>query len=160
LMEISLAIETPDGIVLVVGCSHTTIEKTVEAAKAAISKPIHLVIGGTHLLPAQDDEIRRIATALRDTWKVEWIAPAHCTGEFAFAILKQSFGDRYLYAGLGTTLVLGPTVKSVAEAGRRMQGMDKEDLEGYRALRTRGSDSELGLLALAQPNTVGRPAVP
>src|SRR5262249_6651840 len=38
--EISLAIDTPDGIVLVVGCSHPTIEKIVEAAKTAINKPI------------------------------------------------------------------------------------------------------------------------
>ena len=102
-MEISLAIDTPDGIVLMVGCSHPTIEKIVEAAKSVIDKPIHLVFGGTHLLPATPEEISRIATALRDDWKVAWIAPAHCTGEPAFAILKESFGDRYLYAGLGTT---------------------------------------------------------
>ena len=44
--EISLAIDTPDGIVLVVGCSHPTIEKIVEAAKNTINKPIHLVLGG------------------------------------------------------------------------------------------------------------------
>jgi 7,8-dihydropterin-6-yl-methyl-4-(beta-D-ribofuranosyl)aminobenzene 5'-phosphate synthase len=67
-MEVSLAIDTPEGIVLVVGCSHPTIEKIVEAAKAAINKPIHLVFGGTHLLPARDDEIVRIALALRDQW--------------------------------------------------------------------------------------------
>ena len=30
--EISLAIDTPDGIVLIVGCSHPTIEKIVETA--------------------------------------------------------------------------------------------------------------------------------
>ena len=58
--EISLAIDTPDGIVLVVGCSHSTIEKVVEAAKTAINKPIHLVLGGTHLLPAKDDQINSI----------------------------------------------------------------------------------------------------
>src|SRR5215813_5397532 len=46
--EISLAIDTPDGIVVVAGCSHSTIEKIVEAAKSAINKPIHLVLGGTH----------------------------------------------------------------------------------------------------------------
>src|SRR5262244_3197900 len=118
-MELSLAIDTPDGIVLVVGCSHSTIEKILEATKATIDKPLHLVIGGTHLLPAPDEEIRRIATSMHDTWKVEWIAPAHCTGEPAFAILKQSFGDRYVYAGLGTTLALGPTVKSIAERDQR-----------------------------------------
>src|SRR5262249_22111594 len=37
--EISLAIDTPDGIVLVVGCSHPTIEKIVEAAGNTLNKP-------------------------------------------------------------------------------------------------------------------------
>jgi 7,8-dihydropterin-6-yl-methyl-4-(beta-D-ribofuranosyl)aminobenzene 5'-phosphate synthase len=105
-MEISLAIDTPEGTVLVVGCSHPTIEKIVEAAQAETHKPIRLVVGGLHLLPAKDDEIQRIGTALHDTWKVAWIAPSHCTGEPAFAILKKIFGDRYVYAGLGTTVTL------------------------------------------------------
>lgn len=153
-MELSLAIDTPDGIVLVVGCSHPTIEKIVEAAKEAINKPIYLVIGGTHLLTAKDDEIQRIATALHDTWNVVWIAPGHCTGEPAFAVLKQTFGDRYLYAGLGTTLALGPTVKSVADAGEpQMQTMDDDDLASYRTLLARGPDTELQLLAHAQRET-------
>jgi 7,8-dihydropterin-6-yl-methyl-4-(beta-D-ribofuranosyl)aminobenzene 5'-phosphate synthase len=132
-MEISLAIDTPDGIVLIVGCSHPTLEKIVEAAKSAIDKPVHLVLGGTHLLPATPDEISRIATALRNQWQVAWIAPAHCTGEPAFAILKETFGDRYLYAGLGTTLGLGPKVTMKAEVGRaRMHAMDLQDVIDYR----------------------------
>src|ERR671935_1898981 len=73
--EVSLAIDTPDGIVLVVGCSHPTIEKIVEAAKGAINRPIHLVLGGTHLLPANDDQIRTIAGSLRDRLNVRFIAP-------------------------------------------------------------------------------------
>lgn len=44
-------------------------------------------------------------------------------------IFKESFRDRYVYAELGTTLVLGPTVKTVAEAGQpEMHAMDEEDL--------------------------------
>jgi hypothetical protein len=46
---------------------------------------------------------------LKDKWKVDWIAPGHCTGEPAFLALKQAFGERYLYAGLGTVLELGAT---------------------------------------------------
>jgi hypothetical protein len=34
------------------------------------------------------------------------IAPGHCTGEPAFTALRKAFSDRYLYAGLGTTLSL------------------------------------------------------
>jgi 7,8-dihydropterin-6-yl-methyl-4-(beta-D-ribofuranosyl)aminobenzene 5'-phosphate synthase len=133
LREISLAISTPEGVVLIVGCSHTTIEKIVEAAKAATGKPIHLVLGGLHLLPATNDQIQSIAASLRDTWKVEFIVPAHCTGEPAFAILKESFGDKYIFAGLGSTVVLGakPIVK--AEAGQPVQrAMDAEDIRSYR----------------------------
>jgi len=137
--EISLAIDTPDGIVLIVGCSHPTIEKIVEAAKATINKPIHLVLGGTHLLPAKDDQIGAIAASLRDTWNVRYLAPAHCTGEPAFAILKESFGDRYIYAGLGTTILLGPKVTVKAEAGQpNKTAMDEEDMRSYRAAMTQG----------------------
>ena len=137
--EISLAIDTPDGIVLVVGCSHPTIEKIVETAKTALNKPIHLVLGGTHLLPAKDDQISSTAAALRDTWGVRYVAPVHCTGEPAFAILKQTFGDHYVYAGLGTTVLLGPKVTVKAEAGQPSKAaMDEEDLRSYRAAMTQG----------------------
>ncbi len=131
-MEVTLAIDTPDGIVLVVGCSHPTIEKIVETADTTLNKPILLVFGGTHLLPADDEEIARIATSLRDTSKVQWIAPMHCTGEPAFAILKETFGDRYLYAGLGSVLTLGPTVETVAEIGQpQMHALDEDDRRSY-----------------------------
>ena len=135
--EVALAIDTPDGIVLVVGCSHPTIEKIVEATKSATNKPIHLVLGGTHLLPANDAQIRTIAASLRDNLNVRFIAPAHCTGEPAFAILKESFGDRYVYAGLGTTVLLGPKVTIKAEAGQpHKRAMDAEDLRSYREALT------------------------
>lgn len=136
--EISLAIETPDGIVLIVGCGHPKIEAIVKAAKAALNKPIHLVIGGLHLLPASDKEIRRIATALRDTWNVRFVAPGHCTGEPGFAILKEGFSDRYIYAGLGSNLQLGPTVTVKAEAGQpKTPAMDTPDIQSYRRSRPR-----------------------
>ncbi len=137
--EISLAIDTPDGIILIVGCSHPTIEKIVEAAKNTINKPIHLILGGTHLLPATNDQISSIAASLRDNWSVRYIAPVHCTGEPAFAILKEAFGDRYIYAGLGTTILLGPKVTVKAEAGQpNKNAMDEEDLRSYREAMMRG----------------------
>ncbi len=118
-MELSLAIDTPQGVLLVVGCSHPTIESIVSAATAATGKPIYLVIGGLHLLPANDEDARRIATSLRDSWNVEWIAPDHCTGEPAFEILRDAFADRYLYAGVGTTIDLdGLDARTLIERGK------------------------------------------
>jgi 7,8-dihydropterin-6-yl-methyl-4-(beta-D-ribofuranosyl)aminobenzene 5'-phosphate synthase len=70
---------------------------------------------------------------------VRFIAPAHCTGEPAFAILKESFGDRYVYAGLGTTVLLGPKVTVKADAGQpNKRAMDAEDLRSYREALTQG----------------------
>jgi 7,8-dihydropterin-6-yl-methyl-4-(beta-D-ribofuranosyl)aminobenzene 5'-phosphate synthase len=137
--EISLAFETPDGLVLVVGCSHPTIEKIVETTKTTLNKPIHLVVGGLHLLPANKQEITRIATTLRDSWKVRFLAPDHCTGERAFAILSQAFADHYLYAGLGTAIQLGPKVTVKADArGSFKPTMDSEDIRSYRRSLAQG----------------------
>jgi 7,8-dihydropterin-6-yl-methyl-4-(beta-D-ribofuranosyl)aminobenzene 5'-phosphate synthase len=105
LRELSLAISTPDGMVIVVGCSHPGIDKFVESA-SAINPRIHLVVGGFHLVVASDPDIEKIVTALHDRFKVEYLAPGHCTGEPAFTALKKAFGDHYLYAGLGTILAL------------------------------------------------------
>ncbi len=103
LRELSLAINTPDGLVIVVGCSHPGIDKIVQSA-AAINPRIHLIAGGLHLLVTPDPDIEKIVSALHDRFRVEYVAPGHCTGEPAFAALKKAFGDHYLYAGLGTTL--------------------------------------------------------
>jgi len=151
-MELSLAIDTPDGIVLVVGCSHPTIEKIVETAQSIIDKPLHLVVGGTHLLPADDQEIERIATKLREKAKVAWIAPVHCTGEPAFEILQQAFGERYLYAGLGTTLTLGETVRSIDPEGEETTAMSDADRRTYRHLLATGHDAYLDRVARHRPD--------
>ena len=139
LKEISLAIETPDGLVVLVGCGHPTIEKIVEEANAKIGKPIHLVMGGLHLLPASDIQINKIAASLRDIWKVKFIAPTHCTGEPAFEALKKSFGDKYIYAGLGSMVILGPKVTVKAEAGQSAKhAMNAEDYRNYRSVWAKG----------------------
>src|SRR6202158_55975 len=106
LKELSLAVNTPDGVVLLVGCSHPGIEKIVEAT-AVINPKIRLIVGGFHLVVAPDDAIAKAVASLKDTFKVENVAPGHCTGEPTFAALKKAFGDRYLYAGLGTALPPG-----------------------------------------------------
>jgi 7,8-dihydropterin-6-yl-methyl-4-(beta-D-ribofuranosyl)aminobenzene 5'-phosphate synthase len=133
LKELSLAVNTPEGIVLLVGCSHPGIEKIVEAA-AAINPKIHLIAGGFHLVAASDDVIAKAVTVLKDTFKVQSIAPGHCTGEPTFAALKKAFGDQYLYAGLGTTLSLGASSDVRRGEGPALQ---QDDLTTYRRLARR-----------------------
>ncbi len=142
LKELSLAVDTPEGMVLVVGCSHPGIEAIVgEAAK--IDPHIHFIAGGFHLVVAPDPAIEKVATALLATYKVDYIAPGHCTGEPTFAALQKAFGDRYLYAGLGTTLGVGANPR--AESGRNASyALDEGDLHRYRALLAQSDDLSHG----------------
>jgi 7,8-dihydropterin-6-yl-methyl-4-(beta-D-ribofuranosyl)aminobenzene 5'-phosphate synthase len=105
LRELSLAINTPEGIVLLVGCSHPGIDKIAQVA-SSINPHIRLIAGGFHLVVASDQDIDKVITSQHETLKVEYVAPGHCTGEPAFAAFRKAFGDHYAYAGLGTTLTI------------------------------------------------------
>jgi 7,8-dihydropterin-6-yl-methyl-4-(beta-D-ribofuranosyl)aminobenzene 5'-phosphate synthase len=108
-----LAINTPEGIVLIVGCSHPGIEAIVAEA-AAINPRIRFIAGGFHLVTAQDAVIDKVVATLHDTYKVERIAPGHCSGEHTFSAVKQIFGDKYQYAGVGTVVQLRADANSRA----------------------------------------------
>ncbi|WP_024510776.1 MBL fold metallo-hydrolase [Bradyrhizobium sp. ARR65] len=149
LKELSLAVNTSDGMILVVGCSHPGIERIVEAA-AAINPKIHLIVGGFHLVVAPDDVIAKVVDALKERFKVETIAPGHCTGEPTFAALKKAFGKNYLYAGLGTSIPLGATAGSDV---RRGEGPAQDDLATYRKLAAR--EDPFGIMRAQQARLGG-----
>ncbi len=139
LKELSLAIDTPNGLVLVVGCSHPGIEAIVaEAAK--INSHIHFLAGGFHMVAAQDPVIAKVTYALHDTYKVDFIAPGHCTGEPTFTALQKAFGDRYLYAGLGTTLSMGATPRAASSTQDGAPVLDDGDSSSYRTLLAQSDD--------------------
>ena len=103
LPELTLAIKRPNGLLLVDGCSHAGIEAILEAA-SAVDPRTEIVFGGLHLVTTPVEEIDALVENLRTKWKVQRIAPGHCTGEPAFARLKKAYGENYLYAGLGTKI--------------------------------------------------------
>jgi 7,8-dihydropterin-6-yl-methyl-4-(beta-D-ribofuranosyl)aminobenzene 5'-phosphate synthase len=141
LRELSLALTTPEGMVIVVGCSHPGIEKIVQAA-AVIDPRILFVAGGFHLLVAQDPEILKVVETLRDTFKVGYVAPGHCTGEPTFTALRKAFGERYLYAGLGSRFNVSARPQVVADAGaiEGSAAMDFSDVRSYRKLLAKHGD--------------------
>ena len=96
--ELTLAIATPKGLVLVAGCSHPGIQKIIEAA-VPISKDVHAIFGGLHLVRNSDSEVSQIADELHDKWKVHSIAPGHCTGEPTFTAPAVPYGSSGEHAG-------------------------------------------------------------
>jgi 7,8-dihydropterin-6-yl-methyl-4-(beta-D-ribofuranosyl)aminobenzene 5'-phosphate synthase len=103
--ELSLAVRTPQGLAVVVGCSHPGVENILEAARQ-IDNQLYTTIGGFHLVQAPREEIERVAGVLHDTLKLRRVAPGHCTSEPGFAAFIRRFGDRFDQAGLGVTLPL------------------------------------------------------
>ena len=103
--EVSMAIKTPHGLVVMVGCSHPGIEKILAAA-AKIDSRIYTVFGGFHLVDMADAEVSSMVTGFRDKWKLERAAAGHCTGEFAFSEFNRVFGSKFDHAGVGAVIAL------------------------------------------------------
>ena len=110
LPELTLAIKRPNGLLLVDGCSHSGIEAILEAA-GAVDPRTEILFGGLHLVTTPVEEIDALVENLKTKWKVQRIAPGHCTGEPAFARLKKAYGENYLYAGLGTKVEIPSPTK-------------------------------------------------
>ena len=104
LRELSLVLHTPQGLVVVVGCSHPGVENILAAA-GRLGPHVHAIIGGLHLVTTPDSAIVSLVRRLHDQWHLDRVAPGHCTGEPAFAAFRAAFGADDLYAGLGTRLV-------------------------------------------------------
>jgi 7,8-dihydropterin-6-yl-methyl-4-(beta-D-ribofuranosyl)aminobenzene 5'-phosphate synthase len=98
--EISLALKTEKGIVLITGCSHSKVEEIVRAAKQFTGGNIDLVEGGFHLFPYDATYITNIAHLMKDDLGVRRVAPAHCTGNLAFKVFRDLYGENYDYAGV------------------------------------------------------------
>jgi 7,8-dihydropterin-6-yl-methyl-4-(beta-D-ribofuranosyl)aminobenzene 5'-phosphate synthase len=113
--ELSLAIRTPRGLAVVVGCSHPGVEKILEQV-AKIDPKLHVVTGGFHLVRTPEAEVQRVAGVLQNVLKVERVAPAHCTSELGFSVFRKLFGARFDEAGLGASITLPPEKEPAAAA--------------------------------------------
>jgi 7,8-dihydropterin-6-yl-methyl-4-(beta-D-ribofuranosyl)aminobenzene 5'-phosphate synthase len=100
LPEISLALETEKGIVLITGCSHSRVERIIAATKEFTHQKIELVDGGFHLLPYDEGYIKDLALKIKGELGVHRVAPAHCTGNLAFKIFRELYKENYSYAGV------------------------------------------------------------
>jgi 7,8-dihydropterin-6-yl-methyl-4-(beta-D-ribofuranosyl)aminobenzene 5'-phosphate synthase len=103
--EVSLAIKTPQGLAVVVGCSHPGVEKILANA-ASIDRELYTVTGGFHLVMTPAQEVQQVAATLFDKLKIKRVAPGHCTSELGFKVLMEQFKDHFDQAGLGQMIAL------------------------------------------------------
>src|SRR5262249_37472529 len=81
LPEVSMSLRSPKGEVIIVGCSHSGVERIVLATKNHVKRDVELVVGGFHMLPYSPERISGFVKQMKDDLGVKRVAPAHCTGE-------------------------------------------------------------------------------
>jgi len=106
------------GPVLVTGCAHPGIETMVARAGEIVGRPIELAIGGFHLGSIRKGSVRKLADQLKDLG-LRRIAPSHCTGDRAIAILADVFGDGFIESGLGRTIPLENTTATEGHSNQK-----------------------------------------
>lgn len=89
---------------MVVGCSHTGVEKIIEATNTATGKKVDTVAGGFHLFPYDRPYISALVSKVKDELGVRRVSPAHCTGHLAFRAFRDAYRDEYTYGGLGSQI--------------------------------------------------------
>jgi len=103
IIEHSLVLETSEGLVVVTGCAHPGIVRTLTRTKELRVGDLFLALGGFHLRDKSTTDLHRIFAELRSLG-VQRVAPCHCTGDEAIAMFAEEWGDGFVRAGVGTVI--------------------------------------------------------
>jgi len=98
--EISMGIKTEKGLVVIVGCSHAGIVNILKTISERIDIPIYAVIGGTHLIEADEVRMKKTIDAFKKM-KIQLVAVSHCTGEEGIRLISQEMKEQFLFNNTG-----------------------------------------------------------
>jgi 7,8-dihydropterin-6-yl-methyl-4-(beta-D-ribofuranosyl)aminobenzene 5'-phosphate synthase len=104
--DLSLVLETSEGLVVICGCCHAGLLNTLAHVKQTFDGPVIAVLGGTHLRTADDSELTHIVEQLERHDSGAYFYLNHCTGEHARKHLERAFGDRVQSFPAGVVLTI------------------------------------------------------
>lgn len=82
------------GLVILLGCSHAGVVNTLDyTTKITNQSNVYAIMGGMHLIHANETRIKRTIEAFRK-YEIQKIIPLHCTGTKAKESLKTALGDK------------------------------------------------------------------
>ena len=100
--EVLVAVDSPRGIIILLGCSHPGMKNMIDTVRSLLNRPVYAVLGGTHLVEASRESLEKSISYLADdSFKV--LGVSHCTGEKAMDILRAS-NCRYFHNRTGSSL--------------------------------------------------------
>jgi 7,8-dihydropterin-6-yl-methyl-4-(beta-D-ribofuranosyl)aminobenzene 5'-phosphate synthase len=105
--DLAMWFTTINGLVVLTGCCHSGIVNTINHIRKLKKGKIalHALIGGFHLCNASKSRISKSADFLKNE-KIEFIVPAHCTGEAAFSLFRKEFKSAFQIGTVGTQFYL------------------------------------------------------
>jgi len=99
----ALALRTPSGAVVLLGCAHAGVINTLEHITGlAEGQRLHAVLGGMHLRSASRERVTWTVAALQ-RFSPDALCPMHCTGMAATMALWTAFPDRCVPGTVGAT---------------------------------------------------------
>lgn len=101
--EICLAIDTPKGLVVIVGCSHPGILNMLQTVKKRLNRPIHAVIGGTHLVEADGERVKQSIEEMK-SMGIVLLGINHCSGAAAEQMIREDTQVSSCHLGVGDCL--------------------------------------------------------
>jgi len=109
--EQGLVLDSPDGLIVVLGCAHPGVVAMLRQVSETTKRPIHMVVGGFHLLQTPADQVKQIVADFK-ALGVKWAGPTHCTGDEAIRLFREGFGDHFIQGGVGTVIEVPKAVTS------------------------------------------------
>ncbi len=102
----SLYLKTELGLVIILGCAHRgTVNIIRHAQQLTCTEQVYMVVGGTHLIGASQEQFNRTVAALHEVGVLK-LGACHCTGMKKSAMLAEEFGDNFFFNNAGTVIEL------------------------------------------------------
>jgi 7,8-dihydropterin-6-yl-methyl-4-(beta-D-ribofuranosyl)aminobenzene 5'-phosphate synthase len=100
----TVVVDTPDGLFVVLGCSHAGLINILHYIIERTGKDrFHTIMGGTHLGPVSEEQVAGTIAALHE-FDIGRIGVSHCTGPRVAARLAGEFGERFFFCSVGTVV--------------------------------------------------------
>jgi 7,8-dihydropterin-6-yl-methyl-4-(beta-D-ribofuranosyl)aminobenzene 5'-phosphate synthase len=122
------------GLVLITGCGHPEIERTLAVAERIVDAPVHAVVGGLHLpvhamgtplipqavlgspkwpwQPIDEDDARAVIETIRARGPELVALSGHDSTPWTIAAFDEAFGERHRALRVGEDVVIGADTSS------------------------------------------------
>lgn len=102
--EIALGIESPKGLIILLGCSHPGVVNMISSIiEKTGNDNIYCVLGGTHLVEGGEERIHKTLEYIKSL-DVDYLGFSHCTGKETVKIFEQEMPNKFFNNNTGTTI--------------------------------------------------------